>query len=156
MRPGLRGNEAGCEEVLMKFLTLALALCAGLWAADVPKELMEADRAFDAATAARGLDGWMSYFADDARINQQPKEIVGKAALREFYSAMFARKEFSIRWQPVYAEASQDGTLGYTYGVSQVSFRDGKGEMVKREGRYLTVWRKQKDGSWKVSTDIGN
>lgn len=141
----------------MKILLISMLLCATpLLAADVPQQLKEADRAFDAATAARGLDGWMSYFADDARLNQQPKEIVGKAALRAFYSGMFARKDFSIRWQPVHAEASQDGTLGYTYGVSQISFRDERGELVKREGRYLTVWRKQKDGTWKVTTDIGN
>ncbi|QOY86000.1 YybH family protein [Paludibaculum fermentans] len=141
----------------MKFIVLSLLLCAApLLAADVPQQLMEADRAFDSATLARGLDGWMSFFADDARLNQRPTEIVGKAALREFYSGMFARKEFSIRWQPIHAEASMDGTLGFTYGVSQISFRDDQGELVKHEGRYLTVWRRQRDGSWKVTTDIGS
>ncbi|MBN9656890.1 MAG: nuclear transport factor 2 family protein [Acidobacteria bacterium] len=77
----------------MKLFALSLALCAApLLAAEVPQELMKADRAFDAATLARGLDGWMSYFADDARLNQRPTEIVGKAALREFYSKMFERR----------------------------------------------------------------
>lgn len=140
----------------MKILLALLLLCASLPAADVPHQLMEADRAFDAATAAQGLDGWMSYFADDARLNQRPTEVVGKPALREFYAKMFQLKEFSIRWQPLHAEASRDGTLGYTYGVSQVRYRDEKGELVKREGRYLTVWRKQRDGTWKVTTDIGS
>lgn len=141
----------------MKLFVLCLALCAApLLAADMPQQLMEADRAFDAATLAKGLDGWMSYFADDARLNQRPTEIVGKAALREFYSKMFARSEFSLRWQPIHAEASKDGTLGFTYGVSQMSYRDDKGELVKHEGRYLTVWRKQRDGSWKVATDLGS
>ncbi|MGC4052485.1 MAG: DUF4440 domain-containing protein [Paludibaculum sp.] len=141
----------------MKRFVLSLLLCAApLLAADLPQQLMEADRAFDAATLARGLEGWMSYFADDARLNQRPAEIVGKPALREFYAKMFARREFSIRWQPVHAEASKNGTLGFTYGVSQVSYRDEKGELVKHEGRYLTVWRKQPDGSWKVATDIGS
>ena len=55
-----------------------------------------------------------------------------------------------------HAEAAKDGSLGYTFGSSEVSFRNEKGEIQKRSGRYLTVWRRQPDGSWKVVSDIGS
>ncbi len=140
----------------MKPLLAALFLCLPLCAGDLEDSLKAADRAFDKSTLERGLDGWMSWFADDAVLNTQQGVIHGRAAVRAYYSAMFARKEFSIRWQPLHAEASRDGTLGYTVGSAETSFRNEKGEVQSRSGRYLTVWRRQPDGSWKVVSDIGN
>jgi ketosteroid isomerase-like protein len=116
---------------------------------------MEADTGFDRDTAAHGLDGWMSWFAEDARIETNNDVLVGKAALRGFYSKMFAAREFHIHWWPVQADLSADGTLGFTFGRAEISWRDEKGEVQRRESRYTTLWRKQKDGTYKVVFDIG-
>ncbi|HEY3442455.1 MAG TPA: DUF4440 domain-containing protein [Paludibaculum sp.] len=140
----------------MRKLALAVLLGLPLVAADHRQALFDADKAFDQATAERGLDGWMSFFADDARINGRAGVLEGKAALRKHYSGMFAQKNFSIRWKPLYAEASQDGTLGYTLGTAEISSDDESGGRKKGTGRYLTVWRKEPDGSWKAVTDLGN
>lgn len=138
---------------LLLLLTLAApALFAQRKAADV---LMDADRAFDRDTAARGLDGWMSWFADDARIEGAKDVITGRPALREVYAKLFARRDFRIHWWPLHAEISDDGTLGYTFGRATLSWRDEKGDPQTQESRYCTLWRKQKDGSYKVVFDIG-
>lgn len=139
----------------MLLLMLTLASPALFAQSDAAVVLMEADRAFDRDTAARGLDGWMSWFAEDARIEGAKDVIVGKTALREYYSKMFAQREFSIHWWPTYADISEDGTLGYTFGRATITWRDEKGEVQKRESRYSTLWRKQKDGAYKVVFDIG-
>ncbi len=136
-------------------LLLTLAASASFAQSDPAAVLTEADKAFDRDTAARGLDGWMSWFAEDARIEAAKNVIVGKPALREYYSKMFAQREFSIHWWPVFADISADGTLGYTFGRATISWRDEKGEVQKRESRYSTLWRKQKDGAYKVVFDIG-
>lgn len=117
---------------------------------------MDADRAFDRDTTARGLEGWMAWFAPDAQLNTPQGEISGKDAVMKYYSAMFARREFSIRWKPFFADASKDGTLGFTLGTAVISFRDEKGDIQKRDGRYLTVWKRQPDGRWLAVTDMGN
>lgn len=135
---------------------MLFALSLPVFSADFRTELLEADRAFDRDTAARGLDGWMAWFAEDARLNTAQGEINGKAAVRKYYSGMFARREFSIRWQPFFAGASSDGTLGYTMGTAVISYRDDQGQIQKRDGRYLTVWRRQADGRWLAVTDMGN
>jgi len=140
----------------MRKLVLALVLGVPLLAADHRQALLDADMAFDRATAERGLDGWMSFFTDDARVNGPGGMVEGKEALRKLYSGMFARKNFSIRWKPLYAEASQDGTLGYTLGAAEIASDDESGVRSKRNARYLTVWRKMADGSWKAVTDLGN
>jgi len=45
--------------------------------------------------------------------------------------------------------------MGYTVGRYQGVFRNAKGENVRQSGTYLTVWRKDKHGSWKVAADGG-
>ncbi len=140
----------------MRGLILFAVLSCSVFAADLRQQLMDADTAFAKATAERGLDGWLSWFADDAQINARPAPIQGKEALRKHYSKMFSQPGFAIRWNPLFAEASKDGTLGYTFGQAEVESRNAKGEVQKSDARYVSVWKRQKDGSWKVVTDIGN
>lgn len=137
------------------FVLLAIAAPVLFARNDAAAVLMEADRAFDRETAARGLDGWMNWFAEDARIETGKAVIEGKLALREYYSKMFAEREFRIHWWPVQADISADGTLGFTFGRALISWRDEKGEEQKRKSRYTTLWRKQKDGTYKVVFDMG-
>jgi ketosteroid isomerase-like protein len=61
----------------------------------------------------------------------------------------------SMRWQPISAEISKSGDLGYTVGSYTITRTDEKGDLVVGTGKYLTVWRLQKDGSWKVEFDTG-
>jgi ketosteroid isomerase-like protein len=114
------------------------------------KQLRDADLAFAKATAERRLDGFMEYFAADAAILQDGKTITGTQSLRAYYEPLFANKDFSLSWTPTKAEASKDGTLGYTYG----DYEARRGEKTSR-GMYLTVWRKEA-GKWKVIMDAGS
>lgn len=139
----------------MRLAFLALLLASTAPATDSQK-LIAADVAFAAETAKLGLDGWINWFAPDAQVNGSAGLVRGTAALRKYYAGMFAQKDFSIRWSPTFAEASADGSLGYTLGAATISFTNEKGEKVERSSRYLTVWRRQPDGRYKVVTDMGN
>jgi ketosteroid isomerase-like protein len=48
------------------------------------------------------------------------------------------------------------GDLGYTFGNYVLKAKDKDGKPVVEYGKYATVWKKQKDGSWKVVMDMGN
>ena len=115
--------------------------------------LMDADRAFNNATAERRTDGWMEFIAEDGAMIRSTGTITGRAAIREEMFKTFADTAFSLRWEPLQADAG--GDLGYTNGRFEARFRDTKGNAAMRTGRYLTVWKKQADGSWKVVRDIG-
>jgi ketosteroid isomerase-like protein len=125
--------------------------------AAVRASLMAADEQFAAATATRGLEGWMSAF-DSAAIQMEPDVpfTPGIAAVREGMTPAFADTSWRLIWQPTMAFASTDGTLGYTLGtwVSTRYNAAGKGQVTT--GKYVTIWRKQADGSWKVVFDGGN
>ncbi len=126
-------------------------------AADPREQLLEADREFDRAVAERGLEAWVDHFAADGRmlpVGADP--VIGREAIRNQMAPAFARAGFSIRWRPVFADIARSGDLGYTHGMSEVKSTGQDGTPVTQYGKYLTVWKKQTNGSWKVAADIGN
>ena len=116
--------------------------------------LLKADRAFARDTAAKRLEGWMAYMAEDAVLFAD-KPLVGKDAIRAFYQPAFANPAFILSWQPTRAEMFRSGDMGYTTGRYELHGKDGKGNKVVRHGSYFTVWKKQPDRSWKVIADGG-
>jgi ketosteroid isomerase-like protein len=115
----------------------------------------EADMAFAQATKQSGLDGWMSYFADDAYLGTNPA-VRGKLELRRFYTNLFSRRDLKFEWTPDHAEIFKSGILGYTSGRYTMSFTNFQGATVSQTGSYVTIWQKQPDGSWKVLSDFGS
>ncbi|HEU5261499.1 MAG TPA: DUF4440 domain-containing protein [Gemmatimonadales bacterium] len=147
---------AGAPTPSTALLVVLLAGCAR--PADVAAgrgALFGADRAFSRATAERRVDGWVEFFAADGAMIRAAGTVTGTAAIREQMAKTFADTSFTLSWQPQEADVGAAGDLGYTVGRYEARFRDEKSQSVVRSGRYLTVWRKQADGSWKVVQDIG-
>lgn len=142
---------------------LLLAACGGP-AADPARaraEILAADRAFDSlvtAAGTRGGEAWGSFFGDSGKqVTPTGPHFVGAAGAGGRMGPYFADSSNRLRWTPEYAEVSEDGTLGFTIGSYRALALGPDGaEAVVRRGRYLSVWRKQADGSWKVAADIGN
>jgi ketosteroid isomerase-like protein len=123
--------------------------------AAVKDSLMQADRDFAAATGERGVEGWVSYFAPDgAMVTSGRGEVEGHEAIRDIMAPVLADSAPRLLWEPVHAEVGHGGDLGYTIGRSQRVARDSA-ETLLGTGNYLTVWRRQADGTWKVERDIG-
>ena len=52
--------------------------------------------------------------------------------------------------------ADVGGDLGYTIGTYHMEFQDPEGDLLAIDGKYMTVWKKQPDGTWKVAVDMFN
>jgi ketosteroid isomerase-like protein len=76
-----------------------------------------------------------------------PELIVGPDAVRDFYAALPAGT--SLTWRPVYAWVTTSRDLGFTVGESVATGRGPSGAAIQRFGKYLTVWQRQRDGTWK-------
>ena len=119
--------------------------------------LMAADRSFDSVVAVRGVEGWVSFYTDSAmEIPESGEPVVGRDAIRTHMSGLLSDTTLKLRWAPDRAEASADGSLGYTTGHWRLLAHDSAGEHEAYRGKFLTVWRRQPDGNWKVEADIGN
>ncbi|HEV8263425.1 MAG TPA: DUF4440 domain-containing protein [Gemmatimonadales bacterium] len=113
-------------------------------------ELLAADSAFAALSAARGARAAFVAFAADEAITLGP----GGAPMnrgRDAIGATFA--EFPagavLEWAPVTADVAGSGDLGCTVGEAVVKPRGSY-------SKYLTVWKRQPDGRWKFVADGGN
>jgi ketosteroid isomerase-like protein len=58
-----------------------------------------------------------------------------------------------LTWQPAFADISSSGDFGYTTGPWQ--YRTIRTVEPSAFGEYVTVWRKQQDGQWKIVSDFG-
>jgi uncharacterized protein (TIGR02246 family) len=109
------------------------------------------------AAAIRDLERYICFYADDASLFWPGTPLVtGKDAIRELMNAFFAMPSFSLSFQTLKVQVSQSGDLAYSYGINTVTFTDPNGNAVSDKGKYVTVYKKQPDGNWKVTADIGN
>ena len=148
---------------LVALAVLSIAFAPTLFAA--PKSTAEANKQaliraeadFEKARAEKGLEGWLSFFADDTVDLSQGLPIAnGKEEMRKRLSPHWD-KSVVLKWQPVRVDVSQSGDLGYTAGNWQIPVLDRRStKRVLITGKYLTIWKKQRDGSWKVEADMGN
>lgn len=118
-------------------------------------ELMAADRAFDAATQAEGSSGWVRFFDPQGAMIQQGRgEIRGLDAIQGAVASL-DEAGFTLTWEPLRAQGSDDGTLGYTVGRYESRTLLASDTTIAR-GMYVSIWRRQPDGSLKVVMDLGN
>jgi ketosteroid isomerase-like protein len=118
--------------------------------------LLAADAQFARDTAARGAEGWASWFAEDGFMFPAGKPAVqGRNDIRDLMSNLrdprTGRGELTLEWEPIGGDVSSSGDLGWTYGSYRAATAQGE-----RRGKYLTVWRRQPDGIWRVQADLGN
>lgn len=114
------------------------------------ESLVEAERSFAAASVEKGIRAaFLEYLADDAVVFL-PEPMNGK----EGYGS---RPESSAKlsWYPVHADISSSLDWGYTTGPYEVRPNPAD-KQPAGAGFYLSVWKKQPDGRWKVAIDQGN
>jgi ketosteroid isomerase-like protein len=121
--------------------------------ADTLRQL-EAD--FMKAAADKGSQGYMSYYAEDAaELPNGEDAIQGKENIAKTMGFL-DDKNNHLTWTPVHADMAASGDLGYTYGTYEFRSIGKDGKPTVEYGKYVSIWKKQKDGSWKVVMDMGN
>ena len=147
--------------VLGGALVLAIVALSNLRsAASPPKDstetLKQLEAEFMKAAAEKGSQGYMSYYADDAvELPNGAPILQGKEAIAKTMGFL-DNKDNHLTWTPVGADISASGDLGYTYGNYEFRATGKDGKPIVDHGKYTSIWKKQKDGKWKVVLDIGN
>ena len=111
---------------------------------------LKAYQAKDAAAAA----GF--YAAEGAMLAPNRPLLSGKDVLTRFIAKSFTLQDYHISWHSEKAEVARSGDLGYTSGSYEMSFRQPRGKLFFDKGKYLMLWKKQANGTWKVLFDVSN
>ncbi|MGD0467421.1 MAG: SgcJ/EcaC family oxidoreductase [Terriglobales bacterium] len=109
-------------------------------------------------TTAKDADKWASYFAEDGSGLYPGAGILnGKAAIKAAMMPYFADPNFSLTFQSTRAMASKGGDMVYSQGTYTMTMTNPKTKKVMTDkGKYLTVYTKQADGTWKAVADTFN
>ena len=144
----------------MQARLIAVAAAALLAVAAVAQEpvtpelaaLANAERAFAKTATQKGIrDSFLEFFADDA-VALVPEPASWKERLRSRPAVPFS--DLELVWEPRLGDIAASGELGWLTGPS--TFTNRKEGGAPQHGNYLSVWRKDAGGSWKVFLDIGS
>ena len=85
------------------------------------------------------------YFSRDCRIHRS-----GALPYTTWKNIEAIQEERQFYFDPVNAEISISGDMGYTYGKVKIERRDGSTE----NANYLRVWKREPETNWKIVLDV--
>ncbi|HMO62598.1 MAG TPA: hypothetical protein PKC39_09325 [Ferruginibacter sp.] len=121
--------------------------------AAIKAEVMDTDREFSKYSELKGLRAAFTQYIDSNGILLRP----GIVPLVEGNAMDFISQSddsgFVMTWEPRSATLAASGDLAFTYGI--YSLKENSSDSIEY-GTYVTIWKKQPDGSWKFVLHSGN
>jgi len=146
------------KNILLFSFALVLASCncsaPAIDNSKTTEAVIQTDKDFNDYCAKHGQKAAFLYYADSSLISFGEKElpIIGIKAFKESLDKNNDTIS-KLTWSPYRGEAS--GDIGYTFGFWKYTTKTKAGSDTIYQGNYVTVWKKQKDGSWKYVVDGG-
>ncbi len=114
-------------------------------------------KAYESACNAGDLDLWAQTFAEDA-IALPPDQplVAGRAGIRDWAKRAFF-DPFKLQLSFSFAEVTVSGDWAFAHGpyTLQLTPKDGS-PAVQAKGKFVNVFRRRPDGSWKYARLIFN
>jgi uncharacterized protein (TIGR02246 family) len=114
---------------------------------ELDADLQKAIAASDAAKAAAFFDD-----AATVMVPGQPAAQGGDHVAREF-TGLMALPGFAFTFTPETVMVARSGEMAYEYGNYSMTYNDKSGKPATTDARYVVVWTKAADGSWKILLD---
>ena len=117
--------------------------------AQAVRSLVEAERKFARTGQEQGTRAAFLEFLDDDAVIFRTGPVKGK----EVWSKR-TETGFDLVWEPTFAAIARSADFGYDSGPAK--WRANKTEKkFTGYGHFISIWKKQKEGSWKVALDCG-
>lgn len=116
--------------------------------------IRKADVDFCKATGERDAKKAAAFLADDITFFPGEKAS-GRETFLKTWAPFFTEGGPTLTWEPTFVDVAASGDLGYSVGDYERKAKDAQGRLTVGHGHYVTIWRKQTDGSWKAVLDIG-
>ena len=116
-----------------------------------------ASAAWSKAATAKDLDKTVSFYADDALIlPDKAPALRGDENIRKNWAPLLALPGPGLSWKTSSVVVARSGDIAYETGTYVLATTDKKGKSSDTKGKYVVVWKKQADNSWKVVVDTDN
>ena len=129
------------------------------------REALAADEAAVRATSkawsdsaqSKDLDKAVSFYTADAVALPDAAPVARNISeLRAEWSHVFGLDGPGLSWRTTAVDIAKAGDMATEYGAYQFVMTDKSGKPQTISGKYLLVWKKQTDGTWKVFRDTDN
>ena len=133
----------------------SLSACSEPAAVKAKAEIFAADRAFNARSQKDGPKAaFQAFVAADGKLLSE--STAGAEAIRITFGKL--PDTATLSWETAFVDASSSGDLGYTWGnyVLTIPLPNYGPKPVVRRGTYVTIWKRQPTGDWKVVLDGGS
>ncbi|HEU4507097.1 MAG TPA: SgcJ/EcaC family oxidoreductase [Pyrinomonadaceae bacterium] len=140
------------------FLLFLLALSTACQQGDTrtadEAALRKLDQEWSRAAGSKDVEKAIAYYTDDAVVMlPNLPTLKGKESIRTLWKEMFASQTFSGGRKTTKVEVARSGDLAYVMGDYEFNETES-GRPITDTGKYLQVWKKQADGSWKCTADM--
>ncbi|WP_264566552.1 YybH family protein [Flavobacterium sp. N3904] len=117
-------------------------------------EIVKTEKDFEKLVAEKGPAEGFYQFADSNAVIKREHDtlIIGKANIKNYYLNQKIKNP-TVTWSPDAVTVSDAGDMASSYGKYVWTFTDASGKEQIYKGIFHTVWKKQKDGSWKYIWD---
>ena len=123
-------------------------------AAEAAATLLRTDRDFAADSVVRGTPAAFASYSAEAVVNLPANGPV--TTTKEALLARLANMgDTVLTWEPQRSEVTDNGQMGFTWGTWALR-QGGANGAARSQGKYLNVWRREPDGTWKAVVDIAN
>jgi ketosteroid isomerase-like protein len=117
------------------------------------QEMVKTEQAFSKMAEEKNTrDAFMTFIADDGLLFR-PGAVNGKKWMTE-HPVPPSDKKPLLAWQPSFAGMSASGDMGFTTGPWEFK-GDIQDEKPSGYGHFVTVWKKQSDGTFRFVVDLG-
>jgi hypothetical protein len=144
-----------CASAWVLLLAAAAKPLAGQPSEDLPPGLqlmLETERAFAQRAAETGWkQAFLEYFSDSAIGYGDGDVGFAKDQIRQ---SPDPPKDQQLLWDPRYGDVARSGELGYLTGPSR-NILPSRNNGRPRHGAYASVWKRERDGSFRVVLDVG-
>jgi len=125
--------------------------------ADSIKQTIKADeKKWNEQFKSQDLEGLLGHYTEDAYfVAPGVKAATGSTEIRQIYAKAMTDQAFQISFASDKIDVSGSGDLAYARGHFTEKYTDPKTQKVMTDGgSYVTVYKKQSDGSWKAVEDF--
>src|SRR3954468_11995181 len=123
--------------------------------ADV-QAIKDTETAWARDAGSKDVEKFVAYYADDAAVLLPNAPVIsGKADIRAALKPMLSDANFALQFAATKVDVAKSGDLGYSQGTYSMTVTDPKTNMpITDRGKYITIFKKQADGSWKAVEDM--
>ena len=109
------------------------------------------EKKFAAAVAEGGGAAFASFFdKEGVTLGNRAAAAIGQTAIAA--QARWSPQDYQLTWTPEGGQLAPSGDMGYTWGHYEGHAKN----LPPTQGRYMTVWKKESDGTWKVMLETSN